>query len=205
MRDAMGLQALATNTQGLFVRADTRYFQDLVGEKTTWFGSKGEFLTRIKGPVSWSVGFDGNRGRAVDISGAPYQAAFGELDLQKLIHWVHGGYWVDDGAPIVVSIDAQRSNEKAVACRVVVTEDCLEAVVLVDRKTWLPISIHREMPGRDHEWVLGDYGTFDGVTLARQVIYNDAEGNVYEEPHPRSRITLDTRPGPVRSIHPAPR
>ncbi|MHC4697414.1 MAG: aspartyl protease family protein [Planctomycetota bacterium] len=181
VRDAMGMQAQATNTRGLLVRADTRYYDDLQGTATTWLGPNGSFLTRIAGPVSSSVGFDGSRGHAVDISGIAYELALEGLDLQKLIHWVRGGYWVDDAAPLAVSIDTQRSNEKNVALKVAFPKDRLEALVFVDRGTWLPVAIHRKLPGRDHEWTLGDYRTVGGVTLAHEVIYKDAEGNVFED------------------------
>jgi len=201
---ATGYKALANHADGLELKAQSRYYGDLSGTTTTWCGPAGAFLSKTEGPVGFAFGFDGTRGHALDFSGARYELSLEDLDIQKLIHWVRCGYWLDSDAPVVLSVDSGRSDPDHVLCTVRLPGSDFSAEVTVDRKTWLPTSVVRERPGERQEWTLGDYGSIDGFSYARRVTFIDETNNRFEDEVQAARWSDETGPDRFRELEQRP-
>jgi predicted aspartyl protease len=140
----------------------------LDGEVALALSPDGAFVDRFQGRVGTVVGFDGERGWGLDMSGMPMALDLDEIETPRLVFAIVSGRWLDEGA-FDAQIEPARSDDRFVALRLGLRGGAERAVLLLERTTWLPHRLERPMVGWERTWHFDDYRPDSGITLPRRL------------------------------------
>jgi hypothetical protein len=156
VRKAIGYDKLRGLKRGFVLE---EYSGDLIDAPTLkWFGRGGEYREGTKNPdESRPLGYDGKFGWQIDRTGLP--APMPQRLREKLLipAWVRGGWWLSDGARFVFSPLPEETNDKQVAFNMKLEHGLVGAKILVDRATWLPLTLVVEYERGPYTLALKDY------------------------------------------------
>ena len=145
----------------------------LDGVVTLALSPRGAFVDRFQGRVSTVVGFDGETGWGLDMSGMPRTLDLDEVDTPRLVFAVLSGHWLDQGS-FEIELHPTRSDDGVVALLLGLRGAAASATLLLDRSTWLPKRLERPLVGWERTWDFDDYRTDSGVTLPRRLAHTQA-------------------------------
>ncbi|HEV2705356.1 MAG TPA: aspartyl protease family protein [Pyrinomonadaceae bacterium] len=167
VRAAVGYERLRGHTNGVVAEGTTR-FRGLDSNFTFLFAPDGRFRSDIEGPLGVISGFDGATGWQVDWSGMPHVLELEDLEVTQFHAWIHTGRWLAEDGPFAVSLVAEKTDDKQVALKLARKKGVLEALLFVDRATWLPKTVTREEGGGE-VMELSDYREALGFRLPHRL------------------------------------
>lgn len=103
------------------------------------------------------TGFDGERGWNVDSTGMPYPLEHWGLEVQHLMTWFMGGYWLDESCPLVFD---KLSGKDGVANHRIsarLPKGVVSATVHIDGNTFLPTKLSWMIYNDENSIELDDY------------------------------------------------
>lgn len=145
-RKAIGYDKIKKLKRGFAVE-EMRNSADSTGVTVRMFGRGGAVRQEAKPQDSSTFAFDGkelwmiNRSAASARSGSPYPVNQKQLEKLVLPWWVQSGWWLDENAPLDIAVLPGESNEKRVSLSVKFKDGVVGSKLLVDRATWLPVSL----------------------------------------------------------------
>lgn len=174
------------------------------------FGSNGEIRRRAMSQNPNPFIFDGKDGWLIDrVSGEPTPPIPQRL-REKLLFplWVRSGHWLDEKAPLVMSILPNESDDKRVALSMKFKDGLVDGKLFVDRATWLPTTLVVGYEAGPYTVELKDYQEAFGFRYTHQIAISyrgttgnykvksiteisPADGNVFTKPALPNDTTFD--------------
>ena len=170
-----------------------------------WLERGGTYRYQADGPLASTVTFDGQVARMRTRSGPTRMLALGDRDEWHLAQWVHSGYWLDEGAPLVIALKEERAD--TIALRLTFQDSPTVAVLTLDRASWLPRALSREKGGYEQRTSFSEYEAITGIPIAH-LVESDSAGTKSElrvleggaaKPDEGARYVLDS--APARDAH----
>ncbi len=142
----------------------------VAGRVTLTFSTHGEFVDRFEGGIGTTAAFDGRVGWGLDMSGMPMPLDLDDLETPRTVYGVLSGRWLDEDGSFHVELDPSRADDRCVGLRIRIKDGVMDALLLLDRATWLPARLERRFVGWERSWEFVDHRTEGGFTLPRKLI-----------------------------------
>lgn len=171
VRNAAGYSRLAALKTGVVGngRAQTDSVETAVPVRYSFlFASKGRFVERLEGGLNAIFGHDGTTTWALSWSRTQELQSLDASSSGQLAAWVRSGHWLASPPPFKLSIDAARGDQSQAAIRID-GAGFREALLLVDRKTWLPTALLITTNDAVERWKFEDYADVGGILVARLI------------------------------------
>jgi hypothetical protein len=143
----------------------------LDGEVELSLSPTGEFVERFRGRVGTTVGYDGERGWALDMSGMPASLDLDEVETPRLVYAVLTGHWLDEDGSFELDLDPALTDDRDVGLRLSVRGAAAPGTLLLDPTTWLPRRLERPLVGWARTWEFDGYRAESGLTLPRRITH----------------------------------
>lgn len=173
VRRAVGYSALAGRRRGL-LQEGAGTFAGLEGTFSFAAAADGRFVQTVRGPVRFSVGYDGRTAWEVDWNGMPRELERAEREATLLPAWVQSGAWLNDRLPLRVSLPGGETTAEHVVLALGLEDGAVTMRLRIDRTTWLPQTLLHSEKGRDTRWELRDHRPALGMTLPHRVTLHSA-------------------------------
>jgi Aspartyl protease len=197
-RHALGCARLGV-PRGHIVLAGPSERHGLAGRCALTIAPSGAFLDRFEGPLSTALGFDGETGWGLDMTGMPMRLDLDDLETPRLVYGVLSGQWLAEGGGFQVEFDPRESEGKHIGLRLRVRGAATDSALFLDRATWLPSRLERPLVGWMRSWEFSNYRMESGLTLPRKLVHS--QGGLADVDHFES-LTLqsDALESPCRPV-----
>lgn len=143
VRKAVGYEKIKKLKRGFAVE-EIRDSPDSSNITVKMFGRFGEVRQQSKLQDTNTFVFDGkelwmiNRVAVSSRYGSPYPVNQKQLEKLVLPWWIQSGWWLDENAPLDISVLLSESNEMRISLSVKLKDGVVGSKLYVDRSTWLP-------------------------------------------------------------------
>src|SRR6266404_3590355 len=145
------------------------------------FGPNGELRRQASTLNPNAFVFDGKDGWLIDSRTGWPSPPFGQRAREKLLFpmWVRNNWWLNQTAPLRLSLLPEESNDKRVAISMKFRDGLVEAKLFVDRATWLPTTLVVEYESGPYTVEMKDYQETLGFLYPHQfaINYRGSTGN----------------------------
>ena len=174
IRHALGIENLVNLDDGLTLTGQVEYF-GTTGEYEYTFDATGRNLEHLDGPMTLTLGFDGETAWERDWNGTGRVLELGDRDRMIMVTWLSNGLWSLE--PEGLLFTSYHEEPGRVVFGVSIEHGHIDGTVTVNSKTWLPESFKIRKEPTGTEATLADYGVFEGVQVPRFVktIQSDGE------------------------------
>jgi outer membrane lipoprotein-sorting protein len=205
VRKAVGYDKIKKLKQGFAVE-ETRDSMDSSNVTIRMFGRAGEVRQEAKPQDTNTFVFDGrelwmiNRSTASSRNGSPYPVNRKQLEKLVLPWWIQSGWWLDENAPLDISVLPAESNETRVSLSVKFKNGVVGSKLFIDRATWLPASLAVEQAKGFLTLELKDYQKTHGFLFPHRlkVSYDNSD----KEFKIKSVTELSATDNPFRRLPP---
>ncbi|MBI3845422.1 MAG: retropepsin-like domain-containing protein [Planctomycetes bacterium] len=166
---------------GLVIREGVCHHDGVDGTCTIVSASDGRYVRRIEGPLGSTTGFDGRTWWMVDHSGMPRTLRLQDREVVETGAAVSTGRWLSNDAPVTLALDDARTDAKAVALSIRPKDGVLDATLLVDRTTWLPLSLIRRSVSGEETSTFEDWRRDLGFALPCRLTQTSNESTTVTE------------------------
>lgn len=141
------------------------------------FGSSGEFREDSIPRGNRPFGFDGKYAWQPDRTGFPTPVPQRLREKLLIPAWVRGGWWLDNNAPLILSILHEETNAKQVVLSMRLERGLVGAKIYIGRETWLPKILVVEYERGPYTLTFSDYQERLGVRFPQRtsVNYRDSD------------------------------
>ena len=157
-----------------FVVEETRAEPDKTGGFIFMFGVKGEIRRRSTSLNPNPFIFDGKYGWLMDAKTGQPTPPIDQRSREKLLFplWIRSGWWLDQKAPLNISILPDESTDKQVALSIKFKEGLVNSKMFIDRATWLPARFVVEYESGPYTLELKDYQQELGFVYPHKIEIN---------------------------------
>lgn len=146
VRNAVGYKSIKRLKHGFSVE-EIKDTTDSAAISVKMFGPSGEVRRESKPLDTSTFLFDGtelwliNRSAGSARNGSPAPVNRKQLEKLVLPWWVQSGWWLDENAPLDITLLPEESNEARVALSIRFKKGVVDSKLFVSRATWLPETI----------------------------------------------------------------
>jgi hypothetical protein len=168
VRQATGYDKFKTLTRGLRQQGTVKYL-GVEGEFEQLGNAEGHFVRTIKHRLGEIQGFDGKDCWIVEQGQISRTLDLEERESTLAVFWVLQGHWLSETSPFDITVAAEGTNDKMVSLQLHLKKGLWKATLSIDRATWLPTAMERNIAGSKMTWSFEDYREVLGVKLPFKV------------------------------------
>ncbi len=132
-----------------------------------FFAADGRYRFAMDGRLALSLTFDGQDLAQRTRSGPVQLLELGDRETWHLAQWIHSGYWLEPGCPLVIEWEAE--TDHGVTLRLSFPNSAAVSLLELDRETWLPRELRSPSLGSEIITEFKLYKPLAGVPIARAV------------------------------------
>lgn len=174
VRKVVGYNKIKNLKHGFTVE-EIRAEPDKTGGFIFMFGAKGgKIRRRALSPNPNPFVFDGKYGWLTDAKTGQPTPPIDQRSREKILFplWIRSGWWLDNDAPLNISVLPDESTEKQVALSIKFKGGLVGSKMFIDRATWLPAKFVVEYESGPYTLELKDYQEKIGFRYPHEIEIN---------------------------------
>jgi len=179
VRAAIGYEKIAATGKHVTIRSRTRDSGGHESVVETTFASDGRFLLKTSGTVDRICGFDGNT-PWLDSWGTVRKLALAGRETNLVGTWIRTNYWLHPEAPLDLTLEKSADPAEPLQVGMKLEKGLVPWKIRIDRSTWLPVSVSRNLVGRETVIRLEEYADHDGWKVPHRITVH-AYGKIVRE------------------------